>query len=366
MDGKALPMGTVTDWAEKRPQMVAQWRADLNGGIDISQVRFRTAFPRSPFTGPVNGDTPGGKTPYKRNDLPAGKWPKWKRLARTRAACRECVIEDHAPRYTCGHPERRLDLLGALLIPKPCDTCLEVLQHTHACGRTRKVRAAETPAPEEQCPQCQKVERQLADGEDLARRLRRMAVAASLPATSHDRVTWWCTTDGHPQFVNDLFGVVKGFGCRVCFKMATTAGASIDPGKAFLSRLRPPGSQTENRFREMLAERLRVANPAKINAISIHGDFFGRGEVYPDIIIPALRVAIEVDSPGRHRDLHVGPRAEADRIKDRKLGEVGWRVIRVRLAGLPPVDSAECILGKSASRAVVEEVIRLIDQHSGD
>lgn len=99
-----------------------------------------------------------------------------------------------------------------------------------------------------------------------------------------------------------------------------------------------------------------------MNAVSIQGDFFGRGEVYPDILIPAHKVAVELDSPGRDGDGHRGVRAESDRNKDLKLREVGWRVIRVRLGGLPDVEHADCVSGSGVSARLVNEVVALVQR----
>jgi hypothetical protein len=63
--------------------------------------------------------------------------------------------------------------------------------------------------------------------------------------------------------------------------------------------------------------------------------FFEHIEVWPDIVLPELRVAIEYDSTGRDGLEHVGRREPVDERKDRLLRAVGWEVIRIRTGKLP-------------------------------
>ena len=62
--------------------------------------------------------------------------------------------------------------------------------------------------------------------------------------------------------------------------------------------------------------------------------FFDHVEVWPDILLPELRIAIEYDSPGRFGLEHVGRREEADRRKDRALRAARWEVVRIRTGKL--------------------------------
>ena len=56
--------------------------------------------------------------------------------------------------------------------------------------------------------------------------------------------------------------------------------------------------------------------------------------MWPDILLPELRIAVEYDSPGRFGLEHVGPREDADRRKDRLLRQAGWEVVRIRTGKL--------------------------------
>jgi len=69
--------------------------------------------------------------------------------------------------------------------------------------------------------------------------------------------------------------------------------------------------------------------------------FFGRLEVWPDIVLAEFRVALEYDTAGRFGLEHVGPREHSDRRKDALLREARWEVVRVRcrpLRALGPHD----------------------------
>ena len=59
--------------------------------------------------------------------------------------------------------------------------------------------------------------------------------------------------------------------------------------------------------------------------------------MWPDILLPELRVAIEYDTVGRHGLEHVGGREDADRRKDRVVRASGWEVVRIRTGKLEPL-----------------------------
>jgi very-short-patch-repair endonuclease len=72
----------------------------------------------------------------------------------------------------------------------------------------------------------------------------------------------------------------------------------------------------------------------KQNAVKVSTRVFGRLEVWPDIILAKLKVAIEYDDPGRGGNAHRRDHEASDLQKDAALREVGWEVIRVRVGGL--------------------------------
>jgi hypothetical protein len=107
-------------------------------------------------------------------------------------------------------------------------------------------------------------------------------------------------------------------------------------GESFWSPLAPkPASAAEGELRQ----RLRDAFDFDLshNAVGVAQPFHGRLEVWPDLVIPELRVAIEYDTVGRHGLEHVGPREKSDRQKDRALRGAQWEVIRIRCGRLQPI-----------------------------
>ena len=108
------------------------------------------------------------------------------------------------------------------------------------------------------------------------------------------------------------------------------------PGDSFWSAAAPnPASAAEADLHQRLA--LRFDFDLECNAVVVARPFFDRLEVWPDVVIPELRVAIEYDTVGRHGLEHVGPREESDRRKDRALRAVHWEVIRIRCGKLQPI-----------------------------
>jgi hypothetical protein len=107
-------------------------------------------------------------------------------------------------------------------------------------------------------------------------------------------------------------------------------------GEAFVSGCAPrPASAVEARVRADLFGRLGVT--AGRNAVRVSRPFFDHLEVWPDMLLPELRIAVEYDSTGRHGLEHVGQREDADRRKDRMLRAAGWEVVRLRTAKLVPL-----------------------------
>ncbi len=108
------------------------------------------------------------------------------------------------------------------------------------------------------------------------------------------------------------------------------------PGDAFWSAVAPgPASAAEADLRQRLG--LRFDFDLSFNAVAVARPFFDRLEVWPDIVLPDLRVAIEYDTVGRHGLEHVGSKEESDRRKDRALRAARWEVIRIRCGKLLPI-----------------------------
>ncbi|RWR20941.1 hypothetical protein D8Y23_05200 [Microbacterium enclense] len=118
---------------------------------------------------------------------------------------------------------------------------------------------------------------------------------------------------------------------QLCDKTPT-----LPVGTPFVSACAPkPASAVEDRIRADLLARLALT--PGLTAVRVGRPFFQHLEVWPDLVLPELRVAVEYDSIGRHGLEHVGRREQADRRKDRALRAVGWEVVRLRTAKLEPL-----------------------------
>lgn len=110
-------------------------------------------------------------------------------------------------------------------------------------------------------------------------------------------------------------------------------------------------------LRRLLEQRLDLEFTC--NAVRVRTPFFGKLEVWPDVIVAELGVAIELDTVGRNGDEHVGRRERSDRRKDQLLREVGWHVIRLRcrpLRALGPDDLVVAGVSAAAVDALVERI----------
>ena len=122
-------------------------------------------------------------------------------------------------------------------------------------------------------------------------------------------------------------------------------------GEPFVSTCAPkPASAVEGRLRADVFSRLAVT--PGLNAIRAARPFFDHVEVWPDILLPELRVAIEYDTVGRHGLEHVGKREEADRRKDRVVRASGWEVVRIRTGRLEPLGPHDLQLGAWSRRGL--------------
>lgn len=142
-------------------------------------------------------------------------------------------------------------------------------------------------------------------------------------------------------------------GADVPYEIGTS---DLPVGEPFASECAPrPASAVEARLRADLAARLGVTTG--FNAVRVNRPFFEHIEVWPDILLPELRVAIEYDSTGRFGLEHVGKREEADRRKDRLLRAARWEVVRIRtgkLERLGPHDLQMSSLGRRAVDRIID------------
>ena len=174
----------------------------------------------------------------------------------------------------------------------------------------------------------------------------------------------WVCTRGHDRYTATVREVLTGTACAKCRASATAPAAVAEAGVPFMNpALRTRTSQTEQRLKAMLGERIRLNH--RVNAIHIARTFYGRREVWPDVIVPALRVAVEYDDPGRSRRAHMGLKEASDLEKDDALREVGWEVIRIRAGGLEPV-GPHSIVCRQLTTDVVDEVVGTMRRIRGD
>jgi hypothetical protein len=115
----------------------------------------------------------------------------------------------------------------------------------------------------------------------------------------------------------------------------------------------------EAQLRADLFDRLSVQQG--LNAVRVARPFFRHLEVWPDILLPELRVAIEYDSIGRHGLEHVGKREQADRRKDRALRAAGWEVLRIRTGELQPLGPYDLQLSSVTGRGLLRVLDTLRD-----
>lgn len=144
----------------------------------------------------------------------------------------------------------------------------------------------------------------------------------------------------------------------------TVDAHEVPIGRAFRSGRAPRAtSAAEGLVRERIAERLTVDLTS--NAVRIRAPFFDRLEVWPDIVIPELAVAVELDTVGRAADEHIGRREAVDRRKDRLLRDVGWEVVRLRVKPLRPLGPWDMVVPGVSARAI-DALVERIAEVRGD
>jgi hypothetical protein len=126
---------------------------------------------------------------------------------------------------------------------------------------------------------------------------------------------------------------------------------ALPVGEPFLSECAPrPASAVEAKLRADLFARLGVT--VGFNAVRVSRPFFDHVEVWPDILLPELRIAVEYDSPGKFGLEHVGKREDADRRKDRALRAAHWEVVRIRTGKLEKLGPFDLQLSSTGRRGV--------------
>ena len=97
----------------------------------------------------------------------------------------------------------------------------------------------------------------------------------------------------------------------------------------------------------------------------IRQPFFDHLEVWPDIVLPELKVVLEYDSTGRDGLEHVGKRETVDLRKDRMVRAVGWEVIRIRAGKLHPIGPHD-IQASTVSERLIDRILDELRLIRGD
>ncbi len=140
----------------------------------------------------------------------------------------------------------------------------------------------------------------------------------------------------------------------LCAKSDATAHRVGDP---FTSACAPtPASAAEPRLAQLLGYRL--AYETGYTAVRVPRPFFAHLEVWPDIVLGELKVAIEYDTMGRNSTEHVGQREVVDKRKDRLLRAAGWEVVRVRTGKLRPIGEHD-VVASGVTKSLID---RLLDE----
>lgn len=235
--------------------------------------------------------------------------------------------------FACGHGAAPSDV-GAITLRRACPLCM-LLHETH---RTRG---------------------------ELLGRVASSSRSALASETRLGAVYPWVCERGHDRYQATVIDVLTGPSCPKCIRNAQSPTVSREGGVASMNAgLRTRTSLTEQRLRALLEERIRV--PRGVNTVRINRMFYGKQEVWPDILVPALRIAIEYDDPGRSRRAHLGLKEASDREKDDALGEVGWEVIRVRAGGLESIGPNSIVCASLTADVADRIVARMVELRSAD
>lgn len=304
-------MGTHT-WPT---ECVAQWHPTANtyggGVLDITQVPPGYGGYAATWVCPA-GHT-WQASGYTRNKGAARKWHK----VLGRYGCPQCADAAQRTRQRATQGAWLCGLVHALADPPDYATKL--------------------------CRTCTRLAELLAAHPDRAALVDELGVVPHGPTVKRT-----CPVQDHPDYRVGYYRVAMGDGgCGFCAptRRVTAHQRALDicreHGGQVHVRPPAPSSAVERRVRDYLAARYALVAPEVGNAIYLPEPLY-ENMVYlrPDIILAHGNIVVEVDSPGRRGDGHTGQRAAEDRRRDTLLSGVGWRTIRVRLAGLPPLETA--------------------------
>lgn len=233
-----------------------------------------------------------------------------------------------------------------------------------ACGHGGAAGEPGVVALRRACPVCMLVHETQRSRDELLRRVSPAQRGTLRVETRLGAEYEWRCTRGHDRYRATIVDQLTGTACEKCRRGAGAPAARAEAGVPFMNQgLRVGTSITEHRLKAMLGRRIRLNH--RVNAIHIARTFHGRREVWPDIVVPELRLTVEYDDPGRSRRAHRGLKAGTDADKDDALREVGWDVIRVRAGGLGPL-GPNSIVCAALTESVADEVVAQMRRLRGD
>jgi len=293
------------DW-ERYPVLIRQYHADLNHWVMLTQVPPAAEVY---LTWQCEVGHLFVATPEEQRNRPG-------RERRRSSWCPECAA------LAVARPIRR---------PTDAATCAE---SPYSCGHPRDPRRVEQ-ADDDRCYLCRRLDGAAMTREKLLELVtpsRRDDLAAE--TTTVAKYRWQCPR-GHGTYESSIEKMLGGRRCQVC-RHAAAAADRYAVGEPFTSPWAPkPASAVEGDLRHRISQRYDF--DLRFTAIRVAKPFFSHLEVWPDLVLSELRIAIELDTIGRHGLEHVGKREEVDERKDRAIRAVGWEVIRIRLGKLQPL-----------------------------
>jgi hypothetical protein len=314
------PIGTYRGEWERYPVLIRQYHPEFNDGITLTQIPplAEVLLVWQCDAGHTFVATPDEQRHRTGRERRKSSWcPDCAALAVRRRAPTAAAPATAAPPYACGHP-RDPDRIES--------------------------------GDDDRCYLCRRL-----DGSAVTRERLLAIVTPGMRdtlavETGTARSYRWVCSRGHGTWESTVERMLAGRGCRTCRNAA--GGAERTPvGEAFVSPHAPKvASAVEAELRQRLAARFDL--DLRPNAVRVARPFFNQLEVWPDIVIPELRVAIEYDSVGRHGLEHVGRHEEKDRKKDRLLRAVGWEVLRIRAGRLLPLGPHDLVAGSVSERLV--------------
>jgi very-short-patch-repair endonuclease len=321
-----------TDW-ERYPVLVRQYHPDLNHGITLTQV---PPLAEVYLVWECDAGHRFVATPEEQRQRPGGS-------RRRSTWCPECAaraVRRRAPTAATAPPG-----------------------DPYACGHPRDPDRIEADPGDDRCYLCRRLDgAPVTRGELLAIVAPRMRQQLATETGASRRYSWICPA-GHGSYHSTVEQMLGGRRCRTCLH-ASAAADRFGVGEAFRSPFAPKtASAAEADLRQRLHVRLDCA--PGLNAVRVARPFFTHLEVWPDIVIAELRVAVEYDTTGRDGLEHVGRREATDRRKDRLLRAAGWEVIRIRCGRLQPIGPHD-ILASGVSATLIDRLVDRLRDVRGD